>query len=51
MHNIQEKILKLIDTRNLDGFTLREIGEKIGEKFPQKIKHHLDQLEKLKFFS
>lgn len=26
--------------------TLREIGELVGEKFPQKIKHHLDQLAK-----
>lgn len=46
MHNIQEKILKLIDRKNIDGHTLREIGELVGEKFPQKIKHHIDQLEK-----
>lgn len=45
MHIIQEKILKLIDRKNLQGMTLRSIGEEIGEKFPQKIKHHLDQLE------
>lgn len=29
--------------------TLREMGEHIGEKFPQKIKHHLGQLEKKGF--
>lgn len=46
MHRIQEQLLQLIDTENLGQMTLREIGEKIGEKFPQKIKHHLDQLEK-----
>lgn len=46
MHKLQEKILKLIDTKNISGMTLRQIGEEIGEKFPQKIKHHIDQLEK-----
>jgi repressor LexA len=46
MHKIQEQILKLIETKNLGNMTLREIGELIGEKYPQKIKHHLDQLQK-----
>lgn len=46
MHNLQEKILKLLDTKNIDGWTLREIGENIGEQFPQKVKHHIIQLEK-----
>jgi repressor LexA len=46
MHNIQESILKIVDTHNLGGMTLREIGELVNEKFPQKIKHHLTQLEK-----
>lgn len=46
MHNIQEKILQKIDQTGLKGMTLRQIGELIGEKFPQKIKHHLNQLEK-----
>jgi len=46
MHYIQESILKLVDEHNLGVMTLREIGELIGEKYPQKIKHHLDQLEK-----
>jgi len=49
MHQIQEKILKILNNKNLDGLTLREIGELIGEKFPQKVKHHLDQLEKKNF--
>jgi len=49
MHKIQEKILKILSERNLNGMTLREVGELIGEKFPQKIKHHLDQLEKKGF--
>jgi repressor LexA len=49
MHQIQEKILKTVREKNLDGMTLREIGELIGEKFPQKVKHHMDQLEKKGF--
>lgn len=46
MHFLQEKILKLTQARNLGQYSLREIGELIGEKSPQKIKHHLNQLEK-----
>lgn len=47
MHPTQEKILKLIQTQLVVGLTLREIGEKIGERgSPQKIKHHLVQLAK-----
>jgi repressor LexA len=46
MHSIQEQLLKLVGTKNLGSLTLREIGELIGEKFPQKIKHHLTQLER-----
>lgn len=49
MHQIQEKILNALDSRNLNGLTLREIGQLVGEKFPQKIKHHLDQLQKKGF--
>lgn len=49
MHKIQQNILELSKTRNLGQMTLREIGENIGEKFPQKIKHHLNQLEKKGF--
>ena len=46
MHKIQERLLQLIEHRNLGPLTLREIGELINEKYPQKIKHHLDQLDK-----
>ena len=46
MHTIQEKLLKLSETKNLGQMTLREIGSFIGETSPQKVKHHLQQLEK-----
>ncbi len=46
MHQIQENIVEILQSKNLSGMTLREIGELVGEKFPQKIKHHLDQLVK-----
>lgn len=46
MHTLQEKILHQIGSQGFRGLTLRQIGELVGEKFPQKIKHHLDQLEK-----
>jgi repressor LexA len=46
MHHIQESILQCADKKNLGAMTLREIGELIGEKYPQKVKHHLLQLTK-----
>lgn len=49
MHAIQEKLLKLISEKNIGNLTLRQIGELIEEKFPQKIKHHLSQLERKGF--
>ena len=49
MHKIQEEILKLMQTKNLGQMTLREIGLSLNEKFPQKIKHHLDQLQRKGF--
>jgi len=49
MHKIQQNLLELSKTKNLGQMTLREMGEHIGEKFPQKIKHHLNQLEKKGF--
>ena len=49
MHKIQQNLLELSKTNNLGQMTLREMGEHIGEKFPQKIKHHLSQLEKKGF--
>jgi repressor LexA len=45
MHPIQEKLLKLAKEKNLGEMTLREMGSYIGEESPQKIKHHLNQLE------
>ena len=49
MHLIQRKLLKLLEKHNFNQLTLRQIGKLIGEKHPQKIKHHLDQLEKKGF--
>jgi len=46
MHKIQQAILELSSKKNIAKLTLREIGEEIGEpSSPQKIKHHLGQLE------
>jgi len=49
MHILQEKILKLTDDKNIGNLTLRQIGELVGEKLPQKVKHHLSQLERKGF--
>jgi len=49
MHTLQEKLLKVIDEKNIGGLTLRQIGEMVGEELPQKIKHHLSQLERKGF--
>ncbi len=47
MHKVQTKVLKLMDKINLAELSLREIAELIGEKDqPQRIKHHILQLEK-----
>ncbi len=47
MHQIQEKILKLSTHKNIGELSLRDIGKFVGEtNSPQKIKHHLLQLEK-----
>lgn len=46
MHPIQEKIARLVDEKNLGQMTLREIGALVGERSPQKIKHHLSMLER-----
>jgi SOS-response transcriptional repressor LexA len=45
MHPLQKRLLDLTATHELDGKSLREIGDLLGEKHPQKIKHHLSQLE------
>tara|TARA_Y100001958_G_C21160909_1_gene494797 strand:- start:436 stop:1065 length:630 start_codon:yes stop_codon:yes gene_type:complete len=50
MHKTQEKLLQLVKTQDLGSMTLREIGALVGEeKYPQKVKHHLSQLEKKGF--
>lgn len=49
MHKLQEKLLKAVREQNLSGLTLRSIGELIGEKSAQKVKHHLVQLSKKGF--
>lgn len=49
MHKIQEKLLHVLQAGDLNHLTLREIGDMVQEKFPQKVKHHLDQLEKKGF--
>jgi repressor LexA len=49
MHPIQEKLLKIISEKNIGDLTLRQIGDLIAEKLPQKIKHHLLQLERKGF--
>lgn len=46
MHPLQLALLRLSRKKNLGAMTLRQIGEEVGEKFPQKVKHHLDQLHK-----
>ena len=49
MHIIQEKLLNIINKKNIGGLTLRQIGELIDEKLPQKVKHHISQLERKGF--
>jgi repressor LexA len=46
LHPIQEKLLRLAQNRSISSLSLREIGELVGDRSAQKIKHHLGQLEK-----
>lgn len=47
MHRLQQKLYELIGVRGLRHFeSLRELARMIGERHPQKIKHHLSHLEK-----
>jgi repressor LexA len=48
MHPIQERLLSLSKRDNLAKLTLREMAARIGlpDEAPQKIKHHLQQLER-----
>lgn len=51
MHAIQKALLELSKTQNLAKVSLREMAKRIGmpQESPQKIKHHLLQLEKKGF--
>lgn len=49
MHDIQKQLLSLTRNVNLGEKSLREIGNLIGVDHPQKISHHLLQLEKKGF--
>lgn len=53
MHPIQEKLLQLSKKKNLAQLSLREMAAGIGmpEESPQKIKHHLTQLQKKGFLT
>ena len=53
MHSIQEKLLKLSKDKNLAKLRLREMAANIGlpSESPQKIKHHLMQLQKKGFLT
>jgi repressor LexA len=53
MHPIQEKLLALSKTQNLAKISLREMAERIGlsGESPQRIKHHLLQLQKRGFLN
>lgn len=52
MHSTQEKLFELVRHRGRRKFrSLRELGEAVGEIHPQKIKHHLQQLEKANLIS
>lgn len=53
MHPIQEKLLTLSKTKNLAALSLRGMAEGIGlpKESPQRIKHHLLQLQKKGFLT
>src|ERR1043165_2880149 len=53
MHPIQEKLLSLSKTENLAKLSLREMATRIGmpNESPQRIKHHLLQLQKKGFLT
>ncbi|MFA6306622.1 MAG: S24 family peptidase [Patescibacteria group bacterium] len=49
LHPIQEKLLKIVSKINMEKMSLRDIGLLVDESHPQKISHHLSQLEKKGF--
>ncbi len=44
MHQIQQKIISLLRDQGSIPLKYREIGRRIGEKYPQTVKHHLEAL-------
>ncbi|MBI2024622.1 MAG: hypothetical protein HYT03_00830 [Candidatus Harrisonbacteria bacterium] len=46
MKDLQLKLYKLLGKINFSETSLRKIAKMVGEKYPQKIKHHILQLEK-----
>ena len=46
IHPIQQKLLRISQDINLKKMSLREIAGLVDESHPQKISHHLNQLEK-----
>ncbi len=46
MHILQEKLLTVSKKNNLAKLSLRQIGQLVGERNPQNVKHHILQLEK-----
>ena len=46
MHELQTKLLKILEKIDFSKESLRSIAKMVGEKYPQKIKHHILQLEK-----
>ncbi len=47
MHVIQQQLLELFGLQGVKKFdSLRDLGKMIGVEHPQKVKHHLQQLEK-----
>lgn len=44
MHPIQNKILALLRDQGSIPLKYREIGRRIGEKYPQTVKHHIEAL-------
>lgn len=49
MHILQERLLGLARKSDLGKMSLRQIASLVDEKHPQKVKHHLIQLEKKGF--
>src|SRR5690349_20708708 len=47
MHPTQQKLVDLIEEKDITALSLREIGRQIGVNNPQVVKHHLEQLRKL----